>query len=207
MSRVPLVTVVLSAAAIAIFAIGGDPLALERGAGGGGWRWLTAHLAHFDANHLMWDLAVFAVLGAWIESGSRRLLSTILVASAAAISAAVWFGMPELSSYRGLSGIDSALAAAVAVGLYRSAKSPSERWLPLGLLAALAVKIAWEFSTGGTLFVTADTYVGVPLAHLVGALVGGMAALITSPPQSHSEAPQPEKYSRCAASRDRCSTA
>lgn len=199
MNRVPLLTAGLSAAAIAIYAIGGDPLALERGAGGCEWRWLTAHLAHFDANHLVWDLAVFAVLGAWVESTSRRTFSLIFLASAAAISAAVWFLAPELSSYRGLSGIDSALAAAVAVGLYRNASKPAERWLPLGLLAALAGKIAWEFGTGGTLFVNAESYVGVPLAHLVGALVGGLLAALSGINASGVSAPSASARGRSAA--------
>ena len=177
MKSLPWLTGCLSAAAIAIFALGGDAFALERGAGGSEWRWLTAHLAHFDANHLSWDLAVFAVLGAWLESSSRKRLAVILTGSAAAISAAFWFLAPELLSYRGLSGIDSALAAAVAVGLYNSASKPSERALPAALLVALAAKIAWEFATGGTLFVTADSYVGVPLAHLTGAIVGAAVAV------------------------------
>jgi rhomboid family GlyGly-CTERM serine protease len=176
--RVPFMTAALTAAAIAIYAIGGDPLVLERGAGGGGWRWLTAHFAHFDANHLLWDLGVFAVLGGWMESKSRTHLATLVVVSAAAISGAFWLLAPELSSYRGLSGIDAALSGATAMGMYRAAKAPSERWLPLLGMTALAAKITWEFWTGGTLFVTAESYVGVPLAHLVGAVVGfGLASM------------------------------
>jgi len=144
---------------------------------------LAAHLAHFDANHLFWDLSVFAVLGAWLESGSRRLLGAVWILSSAAISAAVWFGLPELDSYRGLSGVDSALAAAVAVWLLKNAQG-SERWLPLGLLLALGGKIAWEFHTGGTLFVRAESYSAVPLAHLVGACVGVLVASCFSLPCS-----------------------
>jgi rhomboid family GlyGly-CTERM serine protease len=174
--RIPALTLALSLAAVAILALGGDPLALERGAGGALWRWWTAHLAHFDWNHLAWDLGVFAVLATWLEQRSRRDLVAVLVWSAASISAVVWFGLPELSSYRGLSGIDSALTAAVAVHLIADARTGRDRLLPVGILAALASKIAWEFHTGGTLFVTAESYIGVPTAHLVGAVVGGLTA-------------------------------
>jgi hypothetical protein len=70
------------------------------------------------------DGSTCGVRGAWLESASRWNLVALLVVSAAVISAAVWFLAPDLSSYRGLSGVDSALAAAVAVGLYKTAEHP-----------------------------------------------------------------------------------
>lgn len=36
------------------------------------WRWVTGHLVHWSAEHLVWDLAVFLGLGVACELGSRR---------------------------------------------------------------------------------------------------------------------------------------
>lgn len=187
------------------------------------WRLITGHLTHWNGEHLFWDAAMFVVLGAILERRSRRHFVACLIASTIAISATVWLLHPELERYRGLSGVDTALFAMVAVDLLRDALRQGDRgqkdvasngppqgqescsaklattwrprwpkktpdpdgpangsWLaflvPAVLLTGLIGKIAFEFVSADTLFVNASGagFTPVPLAHLVGAIVGMM---------------------------------
>ena len=55
------------------------------------WRLITGHWTHWSAEHLGWDLLVFAVVGGALELRGRRgvfLIGTAL--SALLISGAVW---------------------------------------------------------------------------------------------------------------------
>lgn len=143
-------------------------------AGSGPWTWAGAHLVHASGSHLLWDLAVFAVLGAWLERRGRAAMVAATAASSLAVTASValW---TTLSSYVGLSGVDTALFAAVAVELWRTAQSRMERLVPLGFGAALAAKVAYEAITADALFAAQDgTWVPVPLAHAVGGAVGAL---------------------------------
>jgi hypothetical protein len=87
-----------------------------------------------------------------------------------------------MATYRGLSGIDSALFALLAVRVGRQSLSEKD-WLKLsiaGIIAGgFAAKVGFEFVTGATLFVdsTAAGMTPVPLAHVVGGLVGIVCGL------------------------------
>jgi rhomboid family GlyGly-CTERM serine protease len=159
-------------------------LAFDRDAVAGGewWRLFTGHLAHWTADHLTWDLAAFAVLGALVERRSRAVFLTTVGLSAVAISIVVWTVLPNLATYRGLSGIDSALFAAASATMLRAGISERcvvEIALPTLALLGLVAKCAFEIHTGATLFVTANgAFVPVPLAHLAGLVVGLVAGLL-----------------------------
>ncbi len=186
--RVPLLTLALSLAALAAWAIPGAATALQfdRGAiaAGGLWRFVTGHWAHWGGDHLAWDLLVFAVFGALLERRSRRGFAAVVAGAAVAISAAVWLAATELQFYRGLSGIDSALFAAFFAQLLRAAwreRSLLQAVVPVLALVAFVGKSAYELATGATLFVAeSSVFTAVPLAHLVGAAVG-VGGLILSP--------------------------
>lgn len=134
------------------------------------WRLLTGHLVHGSTSHLLWDVATFTIVGAWLE---RRIesggLARLLLLLALAISAVMLVALPPgLSAYRGLSGIDSGLFVFAALLMARGSRGAA-RWLPLTMIAAFAGKAAFEYATGSTLFAsTAGGMVPVPLAHLVG---------------------------------------
>jgi rhomboid family GlyGly-CTERM serine protease len=139
------------------------------------YRLVTCHWLHWSTNHLAWDLAMFAVLGSLCERRSRgRFLGSLLV-SAVAIPLVVMVAHPELASYRGLSGIDSALFGLL-VTEHFVAGARARNWgsaVMFGLMgAALFVKIALEMHAQANLFVSDTSFTPVPLAHLVGALVG-----------------------------------
>lgn len=178
--RVPILTIALATVALATWAIPGADAALQyyRGAIAAGelWRLVTGHWAHWGADHLTWDLIVFAVFGALLERSSRRGFVAVVSGSALAISGALWFAAPPFEFYRGLSGIDSALFAAFFARLLRDAwrdRSLLESIVPVLALVGFVGKSAYELATGATLFVAASsTFTAVPLAHLVGAVAG-----------------------------------
>ena len=136
-------------------------------AGGELWRLLTCHLAHLSPEHLLWDALTFAGLGWMCEQRGRGRLVLTLVVSAVAIPAVLFVFDPGLAVYRGLSGLDMALAGLLAAGELR--RSPRVAGAALVVLGA---KLAYELASGGALFVALDGAEAVPLAHAVGAAVG-----------------------------------
>jgi rhomboid family GlyGly-CTERM serine protease len=170
----------LGAGAVAAFLIPGAARWLEYDraaiAGGEVWRLLTAHFAHWSAEHLAWDVIAFLVLGVMCEREGRARFLACVGGAALAVSLAVWWAMPELDRYRGLSGLDSALLVLLAVSLMRHGDTRRLLAGAWGLVAFLA-KLVWEGATGGALFVHDPGLAAVPLAHLVGALVGFAAGV------------------------------
>ncbi len=148
------------------------------------WRFFTAHLTHFGGDHLRWDLLAFAVLGVAVERISRNHFLTTLLASAALVSAGVWFLQPQFMFYRGLSGIDSALFG------YLLAESLRAGWrerhgfsIAVGgvALAGFSAKCLYEVFSGHTAFVdTGGEFAPVPLAHLLGLVAGALIAAARS---------------------------
>jgi rhomboid family GlyGly-CTERM serine protease len=187
LSRLPILTLLLSAAAgiLGLMPHAVSRLEYERTAIAAGewWRVFMCHWTHFSADHLMWDVGAFALLGAICERRSRVALVRCVVVSAVSISAAVWVFLPHLQSYRGLSGIDSALFVLLAVDLLRChARKGGRRGVAVGVGAVLVLfagKIVVELMSGRTLFVdsTAAGMVPVPLAHLAGAGAGLLSSI------------------------------
>jgi rhomboid family GlyGly-CTERM serine protease len=144
------------------------------------WRFVTGHLTHWNAEHLAWDVFMFALLGAMIERRGRACMLTTLIASAASISVAVWCGHPEVDQYRGLSGVDSALFTLAALILYDDAcraKQMIAVWVMVAMATAFVGKLLWELTTGSTLFVDSSTasFTPLPLIHAVGGCAGVLA--------------------------------
>ncbi|MBE2216358.1 MAG: rhombosortase [Opitutaceae bacterium] len=183
--RFPWITASLSALTLAAWLMPGASAALQFDrtaiAHGSWWQLLSGHFTHWTPSHLGWDLAAFALLGTILERRSRAGLVTTLAAGAIAISAAVWTLAPELATYRGLSGIDSALFVACVSLLVaeaaRERRPASAAWILLGAIAFVA-KTVVESMTTTTFFVAPDaSFVPVPLAHAAGAAAGLLCAL------------------------------
>jgi rhomboid family GlyGly-CTERM serine protease len=120
------------------------------------WRFLTAHWTHASGDHLFWDVLMFAVLGVPCERESRLRYTVCIAVTAVLIPLALWCTWPAMSTYRGLSGIDSALfALLVASNVKRVQAARQWGWVgALGLMClAFASKVTYELMTGGTLFV------------------------------------------------------
>lgn len=186
----PWVGLALGAVALAVHAWPGAEalLAWERGtAAGQPWRLLTGHFVHWSHAHLAWDAATTVVLATACERRSRRGLVAVLVASGLAIPLAVGVALPDLTRYGGLSGIDCALFAWLAVDTLRAAQRADDRSAGLvggALAAALLAKVAFEAATGHVLFVRelGPGVDPVPLAHAAGAAAGALCALATGGP-------------------------
>lgn len=177
--RFPLLSLWFSLLAVLVWLVPGFPDAFQfaRTELGSGeiWRVVTGHWAHWNADHLMWDVVVFAVFGGLVECRSRAGFTGVVVGSAMAISAALWCAAPEFEYYRGLSGIDSALFAAffarLLIGAWRD-RSLLSGAVPVLALLGFVGKSVFELTTGSTVFVSDDAFTAVPLAHLAGAAVG-----------------------------------
>lgn len=174
-------SVALSAVAIQFIPAWAGCLQFERLAimDGQGWRMLTGHLTHWNLDHLFWDVVMFVVLGAMVERQSRPRFVAVCLVSAFSISLLVLLGQPDLASYRGLSGIDTALFVYLACDQLVNA-GRQRRWtevcLPAALLAGFGGKLLYELVTGRTLFVDSQTagFVVVTMAHAVGAAMGAV---------------------------------
>ncbi|MBM4060220.1 MAG: hypothetical protein FJ265_03850 [Planctomycetes bacterium] len=170
-------TALLAVAALAAFALPSLPAWFEYDASHPWqiWRWPLGHFAHFDGEHLFWSLAVFVALLGWLEPLGRGRLVLVLGTAATAIPAALAAFAPELPSYRGLSGIDSALFVLLMASWLREAWRENRRGLlALTALAGLGfvAKLGYELIAGAGVFAGSAGYVPVPLAHAVGGAVG-----------------------------------
>ncbi len=159
-------------------------------AAGDYWRLLSGHWTHISAEHLFWDVLMFLVLSVWCEYDSRRRYIICLLSSAVLISCVLWYAMPQLLWYRGLSGLDSALFALLLTTLTRE-DIQAKRWpWVIGYIVfgmAFVAKVGYEWMTGQALFVGGPSghMAPVPLAHAVGAAVGfGIGLIFTFRGQS-----------------------
>jgi len=144
------------------------------------WRLVTCHFTHWSWEHALLDALVLAVVGGvYALRGGQRLLPCI-AAAAVVIPSALWLVVPEMVRYRGLSGIDAAVTALLAVAMIRSSRRPVDLLSSLLAVAGLAAKICFELWSGQAAFVdsTAAGFVPVPLAHLLGGVTGAVVALL-----------------------------
>jgi rhomboid family GlyGly-CTERM serine protease len=179
--RGSLVTLTIASVALAIHLLPGLSAALQFErlaiANGQWWRILTGHLTHWNADHIFWDLLMFIILGVMVEQLGRLRLVLLCLTSAAGISLVIWCTQPDLPTYRGLSGVDTALFVYLACSLLTTARQ-ARRWsgcvFPAVLLAGFAAKVIYEVVAGTTLFVDSQRagFVVVAMAHLTGALIG-----------------------------------
>ncbi len=186
MKHLPVASLLVVAAAVAVmfFPTLADQFQYDRAAIAAGelWRIVTCHLTHWSVDHLFWDATVLLVLGFLVERESRRALLACLGVSAVVIPICVWFCLPDLATYRGLSGIDSAVFLLLAVMLLRASLAADDRvWamVTAAVVAGFVAKIGYEFATGATLFVdsTAAQMLPVPAAHVVGAILGAACGI------------------------------
>jgi rhomboid family GlyGly-CTERM serine protease len=177
----------LSAAAVAVYLWPAATVQLEYDrtliAAGEVWRFLTCQWTHCSGSHLIFDVLVLLVAGTVYQLRGGRRLGVCIVASAVLIPAGLWALLPEMARYRGLSGIDVAVTALLAIAMLREGISSSASLstiAPALLVAGIVAKIGYEVCSGQTVFVdaAADGFVPVPMAHLLGAMIGTAAELL-----------------------------
>jgi rhomboid family GlyGly-CTERM serine protease len=145
------------------------------------YRILTCHCAHYSVSHLIWSVGAFVVLGSICEMQSRTQLVACFIISSVMIPLGLHQFAPSLRSYRGLSGIDSALFFLASVPLivqqWRDRRPTRMLFILLPML--FLAKLLYEQVTGAAIFVNSSrAFVPVPLAHLMGAAVGAACALL-----------------------------
>lgn len=151
-----------------------EALAWQRDAiADGQWgRMLTAHVAHLDARHLLFNLLGLVVIAELLLEGWRLSdLWSLLLASALGTSLFLWVGEPGLRWYVGMSGALHGLwAGAALLGWLRSRSG-----LAVLALAVLAAKLLFlDEATGPTPVVT--------VAHVYGMASGVLWALLRTTP-------------------------
>jgi rhomboid family GlyGly-CTERM serine protease len=141
------------------------------------WRLLSGHLVHSDPAHLGWDLGALVLLGWAFEPLLRERFWSLLGVAALVIDAGLWFGLPGLARYCGLSGLLNALLAA---GLWRLWRQHGRHPLVPAIALLSLLKPLWELSAGQALF-TSTLWPSLPEAHLLGLAAGLGYALWTRP--------------------------
>jgi hypothetical protein len=140
---------------------------------------LGCHLLHWSFEHLSWDLFMFVLVGLICERRGKLAFASVLLMSAIAIPIFVDTWVPTVHCYRGLSGIDTALFGYAALLLIaesaREGNWPSV-WMYGFLYAGMLGKIGYELLVGGTIFVSSESFSPVPIAHIVGAVIGSLVA-------------------------------
>ena len=170
---------------------GADMLEYRRDdvAAGEVWRLLTGQAVHWSPRMAVADLGTVLVIGALIETRSRRLLVASLMSGTIACGLGIQFLQPTLARYRGASGAASALLAALAVTLWLTVSRGWPRAAAAMALMLLLGKIGAELVTGQAFF-AGPLPAGIavtPLVHLVGTLAGAAAALAMTVRQSRRE--------------------
>ena len=160
------------------------------------WRLLTCHWVHLNTNHLLWSSLTFLLLGSICEYLDRKRYALAIGLAAILIPVVIWFGLPHLSVYAGLSGLDCALYSLGIVLFMKREKKPRRYiWIifHILMLVLLPAKIIYEMSSGLTIFVNnAHTdMVPVPLSHLVGGIVGILAGIVD---MSKSSSPRSARF-------------
>ena len=140
--------------------------------GGDIWHIPTANIAHYSWDHLAWDGLAFLFLGlVCAQKWPFKFHWTLM-------TAAILTPLAAMPTYRGLSGIDSALFALAACRIMIEQRGRDRAIVAIAFAGFLA-KIGFELATGSTLFVheLAPGVVALPMAHVIGAAVGIFSAL------------------------------
>jgi len=149
--------------------------------GGEIWRLITGNFVHWSPEHFALDVSVFLVVGCLYEPIIRRIYPWLMLAAAGTVGVVLFVFQPELTIYRGLSGVDSGqFAAALGIECFLAWRQ-SRRWLWVSPAAAIFVlKILYECGTGQLFFGTeslGDIGRPVPLSHAAG--VGAVLGFVT----------------------------
>lgn len=151
----------------------------ERISDGQLWRLVTAHWVHSDLAHIVWNGVALLVLGFVFEPYLGWRTIPILIAGTLAVDAWLWWGVPSLQLYCGLSGILNTLLVA---GLFLRWRT-DPHWVLLAIGLAAAAKISLE-TILGVAVLTDTTWPALPSAHAAGFVMGliiGCGSIIRRP--------------------------
>ena len=139
------------------------------------WLLFSGHIVHLNWSHWMLNMAGLAIVAFFFSShASFKQWLTVILVSACVINIGLWWWMPEISNYVGLSG--------VLHGLFLYGALREIRFYPVSgyvLTLVLIGKLVWEFFNGA-LPGSEDMTGGRVLteAHLLGATGGTLVWLL-----------------------------
>jgi rhomboid family GlyGly-CTERM serine protease len=181
MKRFPWITLALVALTAMASLVPAEALEYDRSrvAAGEVWRLLTGQMVHWTPRMAVFDVGMLLGLGVWLEvRGDRRLVAMTFALGGALTTLGVHALSPDLLTYRGSSGVASALFVLATVRIAETPE-PWPRTLALTAVALFLAKAAFESLAGQTLF-AGPLPVGVrvvPLVHLLGGMGGLVGAL------------------------------
>jgi rhomboid family GlyGly-CTERM serine protease len=136
-------------------------------ANGEWWRLVTGHWVHSDGPHALWDIAALALIGGLLEGRGKRRLAIAASVGIVAVDACIWWWLPDLERYCGLSGMLNTLFIIALADLWQLYRHPV---FPAAMLL-LGGKLIAEMAAGQSVLVN-PSWPGVPMAHVAGCLGG-----------------------------------
>jgi rhomboid family GlyGly-CTERM serine protease len=139
------------------------------------WRLATGHLVHFSSSHLGFDLLAILVAGILLENRHPLVAPLFYLSASLAIGLMLFFALPDMEQFGGLSGL--ATAVIVFVCLDRLRESNPARWLYVSVLAIISVKAVFEtiYGTPMPSVLEKSGVVPVPAAHVAGIIVAAIS--------------------------------
>jgi rhomboid family GlyGly-CTERM serine protease len=131
------------------------------------WRLFTAHWVHSDTAHAGWDITALLVLGVVFEARLQWRLPLAFLIGTIGVDVWLWWGIPALCYYCGLSGILNSLLIVGLLQLWCDIRHP----LILLTGVSTVVKLLVEINTGQALL-TQTAWPSVPTVHAAGLLCG-----------------------------------
>jgi rhomboid family GlyGly-CTERM serine protease len=138
------------------------------------WRVLTGHAVHLDPTHAFLNALGVALMWAlFARDFAARYWAVIALASALAVSAGLWWWLPTLERYVGISGVLHGVMTAGTLAHIR--RRDLDGWI---LAVFIVAKLGYEQYSGSMPF--ADGGNTIVDAHFYGAL-GGLAVALFLP--------------------------
>ncbi|MCU7804386.1 MAG: rhombosortase [Candidatus Thiodiazotropha sp. (ex Lucinoma borealis)] len=145
------------------------------------WRLITGHLVHSDFAHLLWDCAGLWLVGWLFDELLSSMSWRVLGAGLLIVDATLWWLLPDIQAYCGLSGLINALLGA---GLYCTWCQSHDPWVVF-IASLVTLKIGIEWYIGAALF-TQTAWSSLPQSHAAG-MIGGLLVILISSLQSSRE--------------------
>lgn len=131
------------------------------------WRLITGHWVHSDGQHALWDIAALALIGCLLEGRGKRRLALATSMGIVAVDACIWWCLPELERYCGLSGMLNTLLIIALADLWLLYRHP----IFAAAILLLGGKLIAEMAAGQSVLID-PSWPGVPMAHVAGCLGG-----------------------------------
>ncbi len=150
------------------------------------WRLVTGHFVHLNAAHLLLNVMGLMLICELLWDRMSVLRGAgLLIVACAGVSGLLWWLQPDLVWYAGLSGVLHGLWAGCALAGWLSLSADTEKFRPAHRYVCLAGLLLLIFKLGAEFFSESSTstahIIGAPVvsvAHLYGALTGGLYALV-----------------------------